>query len=381
MNDFKRKRAFTQTALFSLCTGILCCTSAAHGDTFLSYESDDDMISAKSKTCTKSSPKPAAYDADLFKKDKPAYFFNAEYLAWFVNEGALDFAVKMDQQAFSPNSYAVGNYQNAEFDWASGFRVALGYYRAPSRWDMFMQYTYVPSFGSKTVHAPDEAGEFLNGTWAQPDLDSSASAIPLEKAKSRISFKYNVFDFLASRRFYPNDHLRMNLFGGITSAFLYHTWNVRYEDIADQHTKIRNRWKFEGLGLRLGLRLDWYLGWDLYLTGLASSGILTGWYKNSAYQKTDAAIAGADTSLPIRDGHFSDTRLTYTTQFMSGFSWQKAFESVRTELTLGYEFNIWTNLHQIYRSSFAGAPAAKETFINDSQVSLQGFTARFNIDF
>lgn len=356
MIDSKRKSriAFTQTTLFALCTGILCTTSTAYGDMFLSYDSDSNTSSAS--TSSQSVP----YDADLFRKDTPAYFFNLEYLAWFVNEGALDFAVKMDQQAFSPSqSFAVGHYHNAEFDWASGFRVAFGYYRAPHRWDMFLQYTYLPSFGSNTVHAPHETGEYLNGTWAQPDLDSSSSALPLEKAKSRISFKYNVLDFLASRRFYPNEHLRMNLFGGITSAFLYHKWNVRYEDTADEHTSIRNRWKFEGLGLRLGLRLDWYLGWDLYLTGLASSGILTGWYKNSARQTTDAAILGANNSLPVRDGHFSDVRLSYTAQIMSGFSWQKAFESVRTELTLGYEFNIWTNLHQIYRSILAGATAAK----------------------
>jgi hypothetical protein len=123
------------------------------------------------------------------------------------------------------------------------------------------------------------------------------------------------------------------------------------------------------------------LGWDLYMTGLASSGILSGWYKNTAYQKTQAVTTGANTSIPIRDTQFHDARLAYTAQIMGGFSWQKAYESVRAEIGLGYEFNIWANLHQIYRSSAAESTNFKQTFINDSLLTLQGFTVRANLDF
>lgn len=330
-----------------------------------------------------SNVEPDDSNLDLFNKDKSVFFVNAEFLYWLVNEGAVDYAVKMDRPAWSTtqNTYAVGDYHNAHFDWAPGFRINFGHFNAPHYWDVFLQYTYVPASGAKKVHAPKEGNEFLNGTWIQPDVNTGNPPAPLSHASSNIDLQYNVLDLLFTRRFHTNPHLRINVFGGLTSALIFQKMKVSYEDINDQHTHINNRWRFEGVGLRLGLKVDWFMGYDLYLTGLASSGILSGWYKNSAYQKTDATIPNANSSRPIRDTEFHDNRLTYTTQFLAGPSWQKAFTHIRTEVFAGYEFNIWTNLHEIYRSGFAPATAAKETFINNSNVSLQGLTVRVNVDF
>jgi Legionella pneumophila major outer membrane protein precursor len=329
-----------------------------------------------------SSSDTVPYDADLFRKDTSVYFVNAEFLYWIVNEGAVDYAVKMNKQPWSKtqDTYAIGNYHNAHFDWSPGFRVNFGHFNAPHYWDVFLQYTYVPSSGSRRTHAPHREDEFLNGTWIQPDVFGNPP-LPLTRASCHIDMKYNVLDLLFTRRFQTNEHLRVNLFGGITSALIFQKMKVSYKDIADQHTHIRNRWRFEGAGLRLGLKVDWFMGWDLYLTGQASSGILSGWYKNSAFQKIAADIPQADTSRPIRDTKFHDNRLTYTAQILTGPSWQKAFTNVRTEIFAGYEFTIWTNLHQIFRSGFAAPTASKDTFINNSQLSLQGLTVRVNVDF
>ena len=330
-----------------------------------------------------SSSQEEAYDADLFNRDKSVYFVNAEFLYWLVNEGAVDYAVKMNKRAWSTtqNTFAIGNYQNAHFDWSPGFRVNVGYFRAPHFWDAFLQYTYLPASGSRTAHAPHKSNEFLNGTWIQPDLGSGNPSAPLRKASCHIDLKYNVLDFLFTRRFEPNDHLRIGLFGGLTSALIFQKMKVSYEDVNDVHSHIANRWRFEGVGIRVGMKLDWYMGWDIFITGQVSAAALSGWYKNTAHQKTQIALPNANPSRPIRDAHFHDNRLTYTTQFLLGPSWQKRWESVRTELFAGYEMNIWTNLHQIYRSSFDRPTAVKETMINNSNVSLQGLTVRLNVDF
>ena len=199
--------------------------------------------------------------------------------------------------------------------------------------------------------------------------------------KSHMRFDYNVLDILFSRRFHTNEHLRFNVFGGGTSAFIYQNWHVTYVDIAGNRSHIRNKWQFLGAGVRLGLKLDWFIGRDFYLTGLASNAVLAGWYRNSAFQTTTAPVAGANNSLPLRDARFSDTRLTYNAQFLAGPSWQKGYSHARLEVMLGYELAIWTNLHQIYRSTLDAPTGFKETFINDSNVSLQGVTLRFNVDF
>lgn len=326
---------------------------------------------------------PPAYDADLYRKDRAVGFATAEFLYWVVNEGAIDYALRMNHPSWTSSygNYAVGEYRNAQFDWSPGVRAALGYFHAPKYWDVFAQYTYLFAQGTRASHPPEELAQYLNGTWAQPDMFSVDPSVPLAKAKSHIAMHYNVLDLLTSRRFFTNEHLRFNLFGGISSAFIYQNWNTYYTDLNDVREKIRNTWQFEGLGLRLGVKLDWFLGWDFYLTGLASTGLLSGWYRNSMLQRTEALIAGVNNTVPVRNANFHDTRLTYTVQFMSGLSWQRCFEAFRFEALAGYEFTIWTNLHQIYRSSFSAPTSTKETYINSSDVSLQGMTLRFNLDY
>src|SRR5579863_2862199 len=41
-----------------------------------------------------------SYDCDLFSKDKKVLFVNLEFLWWTVNEGALDYAIKMKNPAW-----------------------------------------------------------------------------------------------------------------------------------------------------------------------------------------------------------------------------------------------------------------------------------------
>lgn len=329
------------------------------------------------------SSQPVPYDADLFNKDKSVYFVEAEFLYWLANNGCVDYAVKMDEPAWSDTlpTGAIGNYHSAQFDWSPGFRVSFGHFNAPHYWDVTAQYTYVPASGAKHVRAPKESDAFLNGTWTQPSVGTGTPPPPLQKASSHIELDYNVLDFLFARRFQTNEHLRLNVYGGLTSALIFQKWKISYEDTAKQHSYIYNRFRFEGVGLRLGVKMDWFLGWDLYLTGGASTGIVSGWYKNSVYQKTSAVVVGGDNSRPIRNTQFHDNRLTYTMQSLLGISWQKRFTNVRAEIFAGYEFNMWTNLQQIYRSELSVPTAAKGTIINSSDLSLQGLTIRAGVDF
>jgi hypothetical protein len=339
---------------------------------------------AAASTTTQTAPQSTDPEEarDLFRKDKSVFFVTAEFLYWTVNEGRLDYALKMNRPAWSPtvDSNGIGHFQNADFNWSPGVRITAGYFRAPHYWDMFAEYTYFSSEGRNTSHAPKKEDQFLNGTFSQPD-PITTPAIALEEARSQIEFSYQNLNFLMSRRFHPNPHLRLNIFGGLTSALLFQKWKVHYEDVLDQHSKLRNMWKFEGVGLRVGGKVDWYMGWDIYLTGQASTGILSGWYENSSFQMTDAVIPGVNNARPMRDTQYHDKRLVYTSQFMAGPSWQKAFEKVRIEAMVGYEMTIWANVHEIYRTSLSGPTAAKETFVNDSNISLQGFTFRVNVDF
>jgi hypothetical protein len=327
-------------------------------------------------------------DLDLFSKNNSVIFVSGEFLYWKVNEAPLDYAIKMKQPAWGPtNVYANGKMEKASFDWEPGFRVNVGWFDGPSYWDAYLQYTYLRSHGHNETHAPDESNLFLNGTWPHPD--PSITSPSLSKAESDIHFHYNVGDFLFSRRFFPNPHLRLKLFGGATGAWLNQDWKVEYTDTNNQKSHIRNHWRFSGGGLRIGLGVDWYLHiTGLYFTGIASGALLGGEYHNVSKQTTSTTPSFTilpadqyDTSVPIRNNHFEDARFAAQAQIAAGPSWQQSFDIVRTELFIGYELTSWANLQEVYRSTSGIPQASKETWMGSGLITLQGLTARFTLDF
>jgi hypothetical protein len=319
-------------------------------------------------------PVHCSYDCDLFRKHKKCIFTDIEALYWTVNEGALDYAIKMKKPADDPTD-AVGHYKTADFHWDPGFRVSLGYYNAPHYWDAQIQYTYFTCKGSDDVHAPKGAGLFLNGTWPHPN--TTASPIPpLKHARSDIELRMNLLGLHATRRFHPNPHLRMRLYGGADIAWLRQNWEIDYRDVDGAKSHLHNQWHFTGAGIRLGLLLDWFLGkGGIYFTGLLSAACFAGDFHNVSKQKSSLL------PLPFRNAHYHDTRLVPQFQVSAGPSWQQVYGNIRTEIFLGYELNIWSNLHEVIRTNSAGPTEPKQTSIDTGLVGIQGVTLRWNLDF
>lgn len=308
-----------------------------------------------------------AYDADLFKRDTSVFSVHGSFLFWRVQEGALDYALKMEHPGVT--GYAQGKFHNATFNGDPGFRVALSYFRAPKYWEIWGQYTRMTSRGKNSVGAPGGSGEFLNGTWPQ------FITAPITHAESHIHLNYNVADLLVDRFFNPNPHLRIRFLGGGSAAWISQNWHIHYENAATENTLIRNWWRFIGGGVRIGSMIDWFCGFDTYLTATVTGATFLGTYENKARQTASTS------TLPIRDSHFSDVRSAFTVQAIFGPSWQKNFASSRMEIFAGYEINTWFNLQEVYRSTLGAANTAKETLINNSLIALQGLTARMTIDF
>lgn len=310
------------------------------------------------------------YDADLFRRDVQVFSGHVSFLFWRVQEGGLDYALKMEHDSPPGIVYAQGKYHRATFDGEPGFRLALGFFRAPNYWELWTQYTRLTGRGEDSVSAPHHADRFLLGTWPQVTVG------PLSRATSNIHLNYNVGDFLVDRFINPNPHLRARFIGGATVAWLDQNWVIRYFNEETVTTQIQNRWEYIGGGLRFGSSFDWYTGgWDLYLTGQTTLAYLLGSYHNISHQTTVIS------DLRIRDAHYFDIRSAFAIQAMFGLSWQKNFCSNRVEAFAGYELNTWFNLAEVYRSTGGGISEAKETLINSSLLTLQGLTARVSVDF
>ncbi len=325
------------------------------------------------KSCSepaKSCPKPVPYDADLFRRDVPVYSAHGSFLFWRIQEGALDYALKMGQSSPSSTNYAIGEMKKATYHGAPGFRVALSYFRAPNYWEIWWQYTRLTAHGSNRTTPPSSGERFITATWPVGGI-----AEPLSGAHSDTHFNYNVGDFLVDRFFNPNPHLRLRLVGGGSVAWMNQSWDILYTNSVNQESRIHNHWKFVGGGLKIGTTVDWYCGWDIYLTAQATAGSFLGSYHNTARQTSSLY------TTPIRNMHFSDVRPAFTIQGIFGPSWQKNFCSMRAEIFAGYEINTWFNLQETYRSSDGLPEQSKQTWLSNAALALQGLTTRLTLDF
>jgi hypothetical protein len=320
---------------------------------------------------------PPAFDADLFSKNKEVFSAHGEFLFWRVQEGALDYALSMNQTAWGPDTcFANGDFENATFNGDPGFRLGLSFFRAPKYWEVKAQYTRLTASGKNSAGKPGPTTEYLTGTWPQIFTQ------PLAKATSNIHMNYNVVDFWVDRVFLPNPHLRLRLLGGAIVSWINQNWKVSYNDSANNETVINNYWKFIGGGLRTGTIVDWYWGKDVYITANATFGALLGSYENKAKQRTNFQPSNSyNPDAPVRDAHFQDVRPAGTLQFLFGPSYQKSFQKSRMEFFVGYEINTWMNLQEIFRSTSGSGSAAKETWTNTSMIALQGLTSRLTWDF
>ncbi len=323
-------------------------------------------------------PPGSAYDADLFHKDVEVWYVSAEFLYWTVDEGALDYAQKMRQPAWSPTtpSFASGKVQCASFNLDPGFRVATGYFNAPKYWAVQGQYTHLITRGKDRAGKPEAGNEFLTGTWPQITTN------PLVHAHSNIFFNYNLAELSIDRIFITNPHLRMKLRAALSMAWMQQDWKVQYFDGTGGNTTIRNRWHYMAGGLRAGLLGDWYWGNHVYLTGGTTAALYMGGYSNDSKQTTSFQPNGSDDpTLPVRDSRVEDTRPSFAVQVYLGPSYQKCFGCNRVEIFAGYELTGWFNLQEIRRSSSGLPSSAKETWMSTNMLALQGLTTRLTVDF
>lgn len=316
-------------------------------------------------------------EPDLFKRCDQIVSSHAEFLYWTVIEGDLDYALKMRSDAWGPtNSYAQGRFEKATYGFDPGFRLGFLYFRAPHYWEVRWQYTRMTNRGTNHSSKPTPGNQFLTGTW--PQITNQ----PLAGIKSEIHLNYNVFDWLITRVFFPNPHLRLRVLGGACTVWMDQDWKVRYSDSTPNTTTIRNKWHFVGAGLKSGSMADWYWTGDLYMTAAGYFGVLVGNYSNHARQTTTfQPTVNDDTSVPVRNASFHDTRPTVLMQMMLGPSYQKNFPCNRIEIFAGFEMTSWFNLQEIYRSTSGSPQDAKETWINSSLMALYGLSTRLTVDF
>lgn len=330
---------------------------------------------------TSSQEPPKPYDADLFSKDREALFINAELLVWTVLESGLEYGTKMKTPVSSAFEEVgpLGKREEVKFDWRPGFRISFGYFNAPKYWDVLAQYTWFSSHGNKHTSKPDNSLEYLQPADGLPVTNYNY----VSKMSGHVEFTQNIFDGLVTRNFFPNNHLRLKLSGGLTAGWMNQDFKVN-STVVTTDSEIVNatnkyEWGYWGIGFRIGGQVDWFWGKDFYFTGKTTGAVLIGRYRNGT--KEDLFNTTTEVASTVAHSNFADYRGVYNFQFMLGPSWQKSFSKTRYELFLGYEMNSWFNLAEVDRFTPEMATSLTPIRKSYSPITLSGVTLRLNAEF
>ena len=313
-------------------------------------------------------------DSDLFRKNEEVVFVNGEFLYWTADSPDLEYAFQTDQTIAQIN-YGLGDYKFANYDYKPGFRLALGWFNAPSFWQTYLQFTWMRITGSNSANRSEPFDQPLVGAFPQNVILGQE----LASASSSIKLNHELGDLIIARVFCPNPHLRLRLFGGFTGGRIKQSWNVTYTDVTNQEERIFNQFRFLGAGLRLGVDFDWFWSCNFYLTAKVSTAPLLGKYKN-------IGTINADTGgFPYQDVKYDQTRGAYNVQAYIGPSYQYNLDCSRIEFFAGYELNSWFNVLEIVRPSEVLFNQRLITehiaHINSGMFLLHGLSARFTWDF
>jgi len=293
------------------------------------------------------------------------FIADGEFLYWTTEVNAVDYALQVTETPLTANC-AIGDYKIAKYDYDPAFRVALRYYHAIKYWEATLQYTRFTNTGRDSVED--------NSLFVTPTYLDNLGVDTIIKATSTIDLDYNLLDFTAARVFDPNPHLRIRFLAGLTGAWIEQKWDVDYTSDVNQVSALQQKWTYKAIGYRTGVTADWFWFWDIYMTGRATIGLTVGKYENLS-QQTSEDLPNPTESF--RDSRYEDYRLSTHFQLLLGPSYQCVDPCWDFEIFAGYEFNAWSNIHEVFRCQDDGNYS--RTLINNGLLGMHGLTLRVTV--
>ncbi|GAB4186788.1 MAG: hypothetical protein Tsb0015_04840 [Simkaniaceae bacterium] len=322
-------------------------------------------------------------------------FVQLSALYWHPKVGGTEFAyTDQDPQAQLPIK---GQVKDMDFDWSWGLKAQIGYNSSNDGWDFLLNYTWFDSHGSASTSAGRSDTVIpLRGT-SSLTADQIGVFSFCQKAKSQFDFTFNAVDLEMGRHYFVSESLAFRPHIGVKSAWIDLEQITRYTGgrlvttstppgspsltglgVNSVHVKDDN--DFWGLGPRVGVNTNWYVGNGYSLFGDAAAAMLYGRYEVHHRERYSA-------NKDINRIHLQANRHGFvpTMQIMLGAEYDRYINNDRNHIRirLGFESQYYWRANQMIKvdSIDKGTnPAAKYDRYSED-VSMHGLTLDVRVDF
>lgn len=342
-------------------------------------------------------------------------FVTVEPLLLKAQEDGLEFAVVTQNGPLVSATNADAALQgrskgkSIHFDWDWGVRVGLGANLPHDAWDVVLNWTHFFTTASRRVTAgptqlvmptflhPQTGGTSFNGS--PGILASQSGAGP--SAKSSWKLKLNEIDLELGRQFFVSKWLTLKPHAGLRTAWIRQRDNTRYDgllnptvasatDLFFSRANVFMKCNYWGIGLIGGLDTQWGIGcgWSLFANFDAS--ILYGYFdvnhrENGVVDSPLPTTNALGIAVGATDPLFNYSRFyhvgRFITDFIMGIRYDYMFcdDTYHLGVDLGWEHHLFFGQNEFV--FFNSANEVGQSFSNQGDLSIQGFSLKIRFDF
>ncbi|MCB1074672.1 MAG: hypothetical protein KDK59_03980 [Simkania sp.] len=268
-------------------------------------------------------------------------------LYWHAKAGATEYAYsdKTVSVLANQNDYFLrppieGRVKDDAFGWDWGLRVGLGSYFFHDNWDVNINYTWFESNDSSGTTKIEPSAVI---SLKLPD------SVPWRHARSHHDLNYNNVNLEIGREYFLSRTISARPEIGLKSSWLYDRQNVRYSEIffpnlpqfSNINGKMKDKSVMWGLGPRMGVTVNGYIGDGFSLVGRITGALLYSYTRSSMSAGIDVNIPNVNLPAPIRM-HLRSTEHHFvpTAQMMLGLIWETYINDKRQHITLGAGYEV-----------------------------------------
>lgn len=316
---------------------------------------------------------------------------------WFASLSAIyqrtrvkgtEFAYTDDDPTGTPPIH--GRTKEIDFDWDWGIKAGLGYNFEHDNWDIYLNYMWLDTSGSKSVSSGLNSSVIplkgfpgiVNGCLA-PFGNFTFATI----AKSQFDADYNILNLELGRNYFISPKIAFRPHWGLQSSWIDLEQVVRYSGgelpvttnqdggIGVNTVHVRDDSDFWGLGPRVGINTKWFIGKGFNIFGDAAGALLFGRMDVDHREKFSLCPEESRISIDANRHQFVPTM-----QLTMGLGWDRYFNDNQNHVMLrvGFDSQYFWRANQMLRID--DAASLKYERISED-LGIYGLTIDARLDF